>query len=57
MRFRAAALIFRRLGVAGSAAAAGSVEQPVSQARSSAILASDFSFWLAVIEFENCTFS
>src|ERR1035441_9229849 len=33
MRFRAAALSFRRLGVAGSAAAAGSVEPPVSQAR------------------------
>src|ERR1017187_104165 len=48
MRFRAAALIFRRLGVAGSAAATGSEGPPVSQVRSSAILASSFSFWASI---------
>jgi hypothetical protein len=48
MRFRAAAPIFRRLRVAGSGAAAGSVGPPVSQARSSAILASSFSFWASI---------
>ena len=49
MRFRAAALIFRRfLGVAGSGAPAASVGPTVSHARSSAILASSFSFWASI---------
>ena len=46
--FLPAALIFRRLGVAGSAVAAGSVGPPVSQPRSSTILASSFSFWASI---------